>query len=211
MPLKNDSDTVARTPADTTRRRSRFTVRRSPVHGRGVFATHALAAGEHVCEYRGERISWDEALLRHPRNPAHPDHTFYFDVGDGTVIDGAVGGNSARWINHACSPNCEAEDRNGRIFTKTVRPIRSGEELSIDYALFVEGRYTRQLRQRYACHCGSPDCRGTMLAERRWQLKVTPQSTPAPDRLADVANLSAAPQTAASIVERQSQDPLVVA
>jgi SET domain-containing protein len=164
MPLKNDSDTVARTPADTKRRRKRFAVRRSPVHGRGVFATRALAAGEQVCEYRGERISWEEALLRHPRDPAHPDHTFYFDIGDGTVIDGAVDGNSARWINHACRPNCEAEDRNGRIFIQTVQPIRSGEELSIDYALLVEGRYTRQLRHRYACHCGSPDCRGTMLA-----------------------------------------------
>jgi SET domain-containing protein len=211
MPLKNDSDTVARTPADTKRRCKRFAVRRSTVHGRGVFATRALAAGEQVCEYRGERISWEEALLRHPRDPAHPDHTFYFDIGDGTVIDGAVDGNSARWINHACRPNCEAEDRNGRIFIQTVQPIRSGEELSIDYALLVEGRYTRQLRHRYACHCGSPDCRGTMLAERRWQIKVTPESMSAPDRLADVANSSAAPHKAAPIVERQSQDALVVA
>lgn len=164
-----------------------------------------------MCEYRGERISWDEALHRHPRDPTQPDHTFYFDIGDGTVIDGAVGGNSARWINHACRPNCEAEDRNGRIFILTVRPIRSGEELSIDYELFVEGRYTRQLRQRYACHWGSPDCRGTMLAERRWQLKVTPGSTPARDRLADVANSGAAPHAVAPIVERPSQEALVVA
>jgi hypothetical protein len=211
MPLKNDSDTGGRTPADTTRRRNRFTVRRSLVHGRGVFATRALAAGEQVCEYRGERISWDEALHRHPRDPAHPDHTFYFDIGDGTFVDGAVGGNSARWINHACRPNCEAGDHNGRIFIRTVQPIQSGEELSIDYALLVEDRYTRQLRQQYACQCGSPDCRGTMLAERRWQLKVTPESTPAPDPVADVANSSAAPLTAAPIVERLSQDALIVA
>ncbi|MFP3588684.1 SET domain-containing protein-lysine N-methyltransferase [Paraburkholderia sp. SIMBA_055] len=152
--------------ATVPRPRSRFTARRSAVHGRGVFAARALAAGELICEYLGERISWDEALLRHPRDPAQPDHTFYFDVGDGTVIDGAIGGNSARWINHSCRPNCEAEDRDGRIFIRAVKRVRAGAELSIDYALFVEGRYTRQLRERYACHCGAPDCRGTMLARR---------------------------------------------
>ncbi|ASD79827.1 SET domain-containing protein-lysine N-methyltransferase [Burkholderia gladioli pv. gladioli] len=162
----NALDTLSLKPASVLRRRSRFTVRRSPVHGKGVFATCALVAGELVCEYLGERISWDEAVLRHPRDPAQPDHTFYFDVGNGTVIDGAIGGNSARWLNHACRPNCEAEDRDGRIFIRTVNPVPAGEELSIDYALFVEGRLTRQLRERYACHCGAPDCRGTMLARR---------------------------------------------
>lgn len=164
------------TAATVPRPRSRFTVRRSAVHGRGVFAARALAAGELICEYLGERISWDEALLRHPRDPAQPDHTFYFDVGDGTVIDGAIGGNSARWINHSCRPNCEAEDRDGRIFIRTVKRVRAGAELSIDYALFVEGRYTRQLRERYACHCGTPDCRGTMLAKRGRQRR--PASAP---------------------------------
>ncbi|WP_454872096.1 SET domain-containing protein [Paraburkholderia xenovorans] len=162
----NALDACLLKPANVLRHRSRITVRRSPVHGKGVFATCTLAARELVCEYLGERISWDEAVLRHPRDPAHPDHTFYFDVGNGVVIDGAVGGNSARWINHACRPNCEAEDRDGRIFIRTVERVLAGDELSIDYALFVDGRYTRQLRQRYACHCGAADCRGTMLAER---------------------------------------------
>ncbi|WP_308701559.1 SET domain-containing protein [Paraburkholderia sp. BL21I4N1] len=115
MPLTNTSDAPALKSSDAIRHRSRrIAVRRSTVHGRGVFATRALAPGELVCEYLGERIPWDEALRRHPRDPAHPDHTFYFDIGGGTVIDGAVGGNSARWINHACRPNCEAEDHNGR-------------------------------------------------------------------------------------------------
>lgn len=166
MPLMNVLDAFPLKPASVLRHRSRIIVRRSAVHGRGVFATRALVAGELICEYLGERISWDEVVLRHPRDPAQPDHTFYFDVGNGTVIDGAIGGNSARWVNHACRPNCEAEDRDGRIFIRTVNPVLAGEELCIDYALFVEGRHTRQLRERYACHCGAPDCRGTMLARR---------------------------------------------
>ena len=82
MPLMNVLDAFSLKPANILRHRSRIIVRRSPVHGRGVFATRALVAGELICEYLGERISWDEAVLRHPRDPAQPDHTLYFDVGE---------------------------------------------------------------------------------------------------------------------------------
>ncbi|MGF6368991.1 SET domain-containing protein [Paraburkholderia sp. RAU6.4a] len=195
----NAPDTLSLKPASILRHRRRITVRRSPVHGRGVFAACALVAGELVCEYLGERISWDEAVLRHPRDPAQPDHTFYFDVGNGTVVDGAIGGNSARWINHACRPNCEAEDRDGRIFIRTVSPVPAGEELSIDYALFVEGRHTRLLREQYACHCGAPDCRGTMLARRGrrpWKEHI---SAPARRVVEDSAHADVAAQAAVHI------------
>ncbi|ORC45304.1 hypothetical protein B2G74_29650 [Burkholderia sp. A27] len=199
MPLMNALDTFPVKHANVLRPRSRITVRRSPVHGRGVFATCALVAGELICEYLGERISWGEALLRHPRDPAQPDHTFYFDVGNGTVIDGAIGGNSARWINHACRPNCEAADRDGRIFIRTVNPVPAGEELCIDYALFVEGRHTRLLRKRYACHCGAPDCRGTMLArrgKRSWKEHI---SAPARELVEDSVHADVATRAAIHI------------
>jgi hypothetical protein len=210
MPVSNAPDASLLNPANVLGHRNRFTVRRSPVHGRGVFATRALAPGDLICEYKGERISWDEAVRRHPSNPVHPDHTFYFDVGDGTVIDGAVGGNSTRWINHACTPNCEAEDRNGRIFIRTVRPILALEELFIDYALEVQGRHTRQLRQRYACHCGSPNCRGTMLAERRKRFRTVVASTSAPDPGAEAVDSCARAQASVRIFERPSLDTLIV-
>ena len=74
----------------------RVAVRRSGVHGKGVFAAKPIAAGERLIEYKGERISWKEALRRHPHNPDEPNHTFYFALDDGRVIDGKVDGNSAR-------------------------------------------------------------------------------------------------------------------
>ena len=83
----------------------RVTVRRSGVHGKGVFAVKPIAAGEKVMEYKGERISWKEALRRHPHNPDEPNHTFYFALDDGRVIDGKIEGNSAKYINHSCAPN----------------------------------------------------------------------------------------------------------
>ncbi|CAE6963245.1 SET domain-containing protein [Paraburkholderia domus] len=144
----------------------RFAVRRSVIHGRGVFALRRLQREEVLVEYAGERVDWHIAANRAPADPENPDHTYFFDIGDGTVIDGAAGGNSSRWINHSCAPNCEAIDYGGRIFICALRTIREGEELSIDYGLMVDGRITRALRERFSCLCGAADCRGTLLAPR---------------------------------------------
>ena len=145
----------------------RIQVRRSGVHGKGVFALAPLTRGEVIIEYKGEIITWPEALRRHPHDPKDPDHTFYFHVDDERVIDAKVGGNAARWINHACQPNCEADDVNGRIFIKALRAIKPGEELFYDYGLILDDRYTAKVKKQFECRCGTRKCRGTMLAPKR--------------------------------------------
>jgi uncharacterized protein len=148
----------------------RIQVRRSGVHGKGVFAVAPIAEGETIIEYVGQIISWKEAQRRHPHNPDEPNHTFYFSIEDGSkVIDAAVGGNSARWINHSCDPNCEADedDDTHRVFIKALRNIQPGEELSYDYGLIIDEPYTKKLKAEYQCLCGSKNCRGTMLAPKR--------------------------------------------
>jgi len=82
------------------------------------------------------------------------------------VIDANVGGNAARWINHACKPNCEADEVDGRIFIKALRHIEPGEELFYDYGLVIDDKYTKKLKKQYECRCGSKRCRGTMLAPK---------------------------------------------
>jgi SET domain-containing protein len=145
----------------------RIQVRKSGVHGKGVFALRPIARGERIIEYKGEVISWREALRRHPHDPADPNHTFYFHVDDERVIDAKVGGNAARWINHACEPNCQADETDdGRIFIRALRDLTPGEELFYDYGLIIDERYTPKLKKEYACRCGSPACRGTMLAPK---------------------------------------------
>ena len=144
----------------------RIEVRQSGVHGKGVYAIGAIAEGERVIEYKGEHISWKEALKRHPHDPADPNHTFYFSLDDGNVIDAKYGGNRARWINHACDPNCEAREKKGRVFIHALRDIAPGEELFYDYGLVIDARYTKKLKKEYECRCGSPKCRGTMLAPK---------------------------------------------
>ncbi|NNU44852.1 SET domain-containing protein-lysine N-methyltransferase [Ramlibacter sp. B156] len=137
------------------------------VHGKGVFALQDIPEGETLIEYVGEIITWKEAQRRHPWNPEDPNHTFYFHVDDGRVIDAAVGGNAARWINHSCNPNCEADEEEGRVFIKSLRTIKAGEELNYDYGLIIDERYTKALKAEYPCWCGSKNCRGTLLAPKR--------------------------------------------
>ncbi len=145
----------------------RIQVRRSGIHGKGVFALKPILKGESIIEYLGEVITWKQAQRQPPHNPDEPNHTFLFHLDDRHVIDGTRGGNAARWINHACVPNCEAEDNDGRIFIKALRNIRPGEELNFDYSLMIEERYTAKLKKEYECRCGARTCRGTMLAPKR--------------------------------------------
>ena len=154
-------------PAPAAQPSRRIAVRPSGVHGKGVFALRAIAAGQRILEYRGQIITWDEALKRHPHDPAQPEHTFYFHVDADCVIDALYGGNAARWINHACAPNCESEVRGQRVFIRALRDIAAGEELNYDYGLVLDARHTAKVKADYACRCGSPACRGTMLAPKK--------------------------------------------
>jgi SET domain-containing protein len=142
-------------------------VKRSRIHGNGIYAKRKIPAGVRIMEYIGELISSAEADRRHPVNPDDPFHTFFFALGTGKVIDGSRGGNDARWINHSCEPNCETEETDdGRIFVVSLQPIPRGEELFYDYGLVIDARYTQKLKDEYKCLCGSAHCRGTMLAPK---------------------------------------------
>jgi uncharacterized protein len=135
-------------------------VRRSPVHGRGVFATRLIRKRARIIEYTGRRILWSDV-------PDDLDdlRTYYFGLDDEKkVIDPSVGGNEAQWINHSCAPNCTTiEDSRGRVFIEALRDIRAGEELFYDYRLVIDVPRTKEIEQESICHCGSPRCRGNML------------------------------------------------
>ena len=161
-----NSQTVSISPGAPALDARRIQTRRSGVHGKGVFALADLAEGETIIEYVGEVISWREALRRHPHDPKDPNHTFYFHIDDKHVIDGKAGGNSSRWINHACKPNCEADEDGGRVFIKALKNIKAGEELFYDYGLIIDAKYTKKLLAEYPCWCGAKKCRGTLLAPK---------------------------------------------
>jgi SET domain-containing protein len=139
-------------------------VRRSPIHGTGVFAVRRIAPGTRVIEYRGERVSHAEADRRYEGKDIDDNHTFLFIVDSRVVIDAGVGGNAARFINHSCEPNCESVIECRRVFIEALKTIEPGEELTYDYLIQREDDDPPNVEQIYACHCGARSCRGTMLA-----------------------------------------------
>jgi SET domain-containing protein len=145
-----------------------FEVRASPMQGLGAFATHRIPAGTRLVEYAGQRLSPAQAEARYPDTPGERHHTFLFAIDDAVVIDAAVDGNEARWINHSCKPSCETKegiyDGEPQVFIYAKRELKVGEELFYDYSLDIEGRISKQMKKDYECRCGAKKCRGTMLA-----------------------------------------------
>ena len=139
-------------------------VGRSRIAGKGVFAKRRIPRGSRIIEYLGERISL-ASLLSELAVPT-ATNVYLFRLRHDTVIDGARNGNDARFINHSCDPNCEVFIFNDRVYIYAMRDILRGEELTFDYQLGPAIRSPKRAvdLELYACHCGSPNCRGTMIA-----------------------------------------------
>ena len=157
-----------------------FEIRRSKIQGRGAFAVRRIRKGARIIEYTGERISDDEGDRRYNDDAMDRHHTFLFSLDDGTVVDGAVGGNEAAYINHSCAPNCEAIIEDGHIYIEALQTIQPGEELAYDYAYERTSAHTKEDEELYACRCGAPNCRGSILAPK----KKKPKKKPAKKRAA---------------------------
>ncbi|HLZ27138.1 MAG TPA: SET domain-containing protein-lysine N-methyltransferase [Chloroflexota bacterium] len=138
-------------------------VRPSPIHGWGGFARQDIPAGTRLIEYTGQRISPEEGARRYP-DTGRRSHTFFFSLSNGRYIDPEVRGNLARFLNHACTPNCRAVEEGGRIFIETLKRVAAGTELTYDYKLTLPANWKRaSVQRRYTCDCGSRRCRRTLL------------------------------------------------
>jgi uncharacterized protein len=166
---KQGKRTTGSKRASTSTRKARprgpiIVVRGSKIHGKGVFAARAIAKGERIIEYKGRLITEEEADKLYGDDDSN--HTFLFLLDNDMVIDAYRDGNSARWINHSCNPNCEPMEEDNRLYIHAIRSIKAGEELSYEYNLVIEDRYTPAIKRLYACHCGTRQCHGTFLARR---------------------------------------------
>jgi SET domain-containing protein len=133
-----------------------LTVRRSRIHRLGVFARESIPARRKVIEFTGERIDFPEARRRW-----NPRLNYLFALEDNVIIDGSVGGSGAEYVNHSCAPNLRTRYLRGHLLYVSVRPIATGEELTVDY------KYAGGGKQTYPCRCGAASCRGTMILARR--------------------------------------------
>jgi SET domain-containing protein len=152
-----------------TRMPRKIVARKSAIHGNGVFAVAPIAKGERVIEYKGRRRTHADVDAG-DSGDADSGHTFLFTLNDQYVIDANFEGNSARWINHSCNPNCEAvldenekDPKKSRVFIESTRAIKPGEELTYNYGITLDEAHTARMKKIWECRCGSKNCSGTML------------------------------------------------
>jgi len=137
--------------------------RHSGIHGIGGYARKAIPAGTPVIEYVGERITKAEASVL-----CEADNVYIFTLDDEFDLNGQVDWNPARYLNHGCVPNCEAEVDAGRIWILALRAIGAGEELTFNYGYGLEDY------QDHPCRCGATACVGFIVAEEFFeQLRQT--------------------------------------
>lgn len=179
--------------ARARKREPLFEVRKSKVHGNGGFALKRIRKGTRIAEYLGERVSHEEADRRYESKDPRDNHTFLFIVDSRTVIDAGVDGNDARFFNHSCDPNCEAVIEKRRVFIEAIRTIEPGEEMTYDYQIVREDSDPPDIDVIFACRCGSPACRGTML----WPPKRETRASPVGRRRTVVSKRKKAPSSKA--------------
>ena len=144
------------------------TVRRSAIHGRGVFARKDIPLGARIIEYVGEKISKAEAdrradvpLKRHKEDRSR-GAVYIFELNKRHDIDGHLAYNTARYINHSCDPNAETEIIRGRIWVIAVRDIARHEEVSYNYG------YGYDNEDEHPCACSRRRCVGYIIGEENW-------------------------------------------
>ena len=152
----------------------RFTARRSPIHGNGVFASAAIGEGELVIRYQGALITHEQADTLYG-DGGESGHTFLFTLNEHYIIDGNRSANTARWFNHSCNPNCHAvvdestsgDPRRDKVLIEALRDIAPGEELTYDYGIVLEVPHTARMKKLWQCRCGAERCTGTLLKPKR--------------------------------------------
>ncbi len=132
-------------------------IRRSRIQGLGVFAAESIPPRRKVIEYSGERINLRQAVARFRKvcGPGGSKHNTIYRLNRYWLVDGAVRGSGAEFVNHSCEPNLKARIIGEHILFFSRRRIRKGQELTLDYNLHPK-------TFRIPCRCGSPNCRGTI-------------------------------------------------
>ena len=129
-----------------------LSVKKSPLHGLGCFATVGFLKGSRIAEYAGEKISRKEAMRRMKR----PIGKRISELGAEWYIDGSVNGNQTQYINHSCDPNADAFVMGGSLFIFALREIGPGEEITVDYLNSFE-------QDQSVCQCRTASCRQRLI------------------------------------------------
>ena len=145
-------------------------VKKSKIHGTGVFATKEISKGVRIIEYIGEKISKREGDKRSADRikfflgSVDTGSVYIFELNKKYDIDGSPMYNKARYINHSCDPNCEVDIIENKIWISSIRKISSGEELKYDYGY----PFDKDDFKDHICKCGSKNCIGYIMSSDDW-------------------------------------------
>jgi hypothetical protein len=151
-----------------------FRVGRS-LTGLGLFATRPIKKRARLLEYVGPILTYEEALRAERRG-----NRYLFEVSKNRTIDGTSRRNVSRYINHSCNPNSEPVIYQGRVFIKTLRAIKPGEEIVYDYGV----DYLKNVIGRSRCRCSRCRRRRAKRARERRALEKRRQARLARERRA---------------------------
>jgi hypothetical protein len=126
-------------------------IQKSPIDGKGCFATQFFPKGRKIAEYAGELISEREVERRVRRRRKHR----ICAIDQHRHLDGARGGNGTHYINHSCRPNSYMRITSGHLLFMALRDISPGEEITCDYI-------STHHPDDYRCRCKAEGCRGTI-------------------------------------------------
>ena len=144
------TDLVAKPKLDPKFTCFKLIIRRSKIHRYGVFAGEPIPANRKVIEYTGQRLNRKQAKIR-----GDGDFTYLFALDAYWTLDGAVGGSGAEIINHSCNPNLVSRIMKGHVLYMSLRAIRRGEELTVNY------NFDKDVRT-FPCSCGAASCGGAI-------------------------------------------------
>ena len=148
-----------------------WVVKKSKVHGNGIFASRDIKKGEKVIRYIGDKISKSEgnrrSALRIKKflNSEKTGSVYIFELNKKFDIDGNVRRNKARYINHSCDPNCEVDILNDEIWISSIKKIKKGSELNYDYGY----EFDKDDYKDHTCKCGSKNCIGYIISSDDWE------------------------------------------
>tara|TARA_B100000787_G_scaffold72128_1_gene52988 strand:+ start:949 stop:1440 length:492 start_codon:yes stop_codon:yes gene_type:complete len=148
-----------------------YQVKKSKVHGTGVFATDNIKKGINIIQYIGEKITKSEGDKRSAErikkylNKKNEGSVYIFELNKKYDIDGCPKYNNARYINHSCEPNCEVDIIKNEIWISSVKKIKKGEELNYDYGY----PFDKEDFKDHICKCGSNKCIGFIISQDDWK------------------------------------------
>jgi len=138
----------------TSSPRRPFRVGRSKT-GLGLFATKLIRRGRFIIRYTGKKL--------HNSIADELDTKYLFEINNRWTIDGSSRRNIARYINHSCKPNAEADVKKHKILISAIRTIHPGDEITYNY-----GRnYFNAFIKQHGCKCAACHQKKLVLRSER--------------------------------------------